>query len=102
LTGVDTNLSHAFPLIARPPGFGRNSISSPVLANIDFRLLKYFPFGKTARLDLVADAFNLLNHPNVTQINSVFGIGAAPQPGFLQPIAGNSARRIQFSLDYEF
>jgi len=102
LTGVDTNLSHAFPLSARPPGFGRNSVSSPMRANIDFRLLKYFPFEKTARLDLVAEAFNLLNHANVARINPVFGIGSTPQPGFLQPIAGTGARRIQFSLDYEF
>ncbi len=102
LTGIDTNLSHAFPLVARPSGFGRNSLRSPWLANTDFRLLKYFPFGKTARLDLVAEAFNLFNHPNVLQINPVFGTGVAAQPGFLQPIAGVGSRRIQFSLDYEF
>jgi hypothetical protein len=102
LTGVDSNGSHAFPLSTRPPGFGRNSLRTPTLANVDFRVLKYFPFGKTARLDLVGEAFNLLNHSNVAQINPVFGTGVNPLPTFLQPITGAGARRIQFSLDFEF
>ncbi len=102
LTGIDSNRSHAFPLSSRPPGFGRNSFKTPMLANVDLRILKYFPFSKTARLDLVGEAFNIFNHTNVTQINPVFGLGALPQPGFLQPLAGAGARRIQFSLDIEF
>jgi hypothetical protein len=102
LTGIDSNGSHAFPLSTRPQGFGRNSLRTPMLANLDFRVLKYFPFGKTARLDLVGEAFNLLNHANVAQINPIFGTGASPLPTFLQPITGAGARRIQFSLDFEF
>jgi hypothetical protein len=101
LIGVD-NGSDAFPLSARPPGFSRNSLKTPMLANMDFRLLKYFPTGKTAHLDLVAEAFNLFNRANVAQINPFFGAGAVSQPGFLQPITGAGARQIQFSLDYEF
>jgi hypothetical protein len=102
LTGIDTNRTHAYPLAARPLGFERNSLRTPFIANTDFRLLKYIPFGKTARLDLVIDAFNLFNHTNVLQINSIFGVGTLPQPGFMQPISGAGPRRIQFSLDYEF
>ena len=102
LTGIDSNGSQAFPLSARPPGFGRNSLWTPMPANIDLRVLKYFPFGKTARLDLVGEAFNVQNRPNVAQINPVFGTGLAPLVGFLQPITGAGARRIQFSLDFEF
>jgi hypothetical protein len=102
LTGVDSNGSHPFPLSARPLGFGRNSLRTPKLANIDFRIVKYFPVGKTSRVDLVAEAFNLFNRANVSQINPIFGIGSTPQPGFLQPITGVGARRLQFSLDFEF
>jgi hypothetical protein len=69
---------------------------------MDFRLLKYFPMGKTAHLDLVAEAFNLWNRANVAQINPVFGTGAAPQSGFMQPVNGAGARQIQFSLDFEY
>jgi len=102
LTGVDSSRNGAFPLSSRPVGFGRNSLRSPALVNLDFRVLKYFPVGKTARLDLVAEAFNLFNRANVVRINPIFGTAAVPQPGFLQPIAGAGARQIQFSLDFEF
>jgi hypothetical protein len=102
LTGLDSNLSHAFPLSARPLGLGRDSLNTPALATMDFRVLKYFPFGGVKRLDVVAEFFNLFNSGNVSQINSVFGSGVTPMPGFSQPIAGTGARQVQFSLDFEF
>ena len=102
LTGLDSNQSHAFPLSARPLGLGRNSVRTPALATMDFRMLKYFPFGGVKRLDVVAEFFNLFNSANVSQINPVFGSGATPIPGFRQPIAGTGSRQIQFSLDFEF
>jgi hypothetical protein len=102
LTGVDTYRTLAFPLSARPAGMGRNSYRTPLLANIDFRALKFFPIGKTSKLDVVAEAFNLFNRPNVAQVNPVYGVGATPTSGFLRPLAGVGSRRIQFSLDFEF
>jgi len=96
LTGFDSNFSLAFPPSARPTGYPRNSLRTPAQSNIDFRVLKYFPVTKTAHLDLVAEAFNLLNHTNITRINPVDGAG------FLQPLATAPARQIQFSLDFEF
>src|SRR6266403_2023829 len=102
LTGLDSNQSHAFPISARPLGLGRNSLKTPVLATMDFRVLKYFPFGGAKRLDVVAEFFNLFNGANVSQINAVFGSGLAPIPGFREPVAGTGARQIQFSLDLEF
>jgi len=101
LPGLDSNLSHAFPLSARPLAFSRNSLNTPAVAMMDFRILKYFPFGGAKRLDVVAEFFNLFNSANVSQINPVFGSGLTPMPGFKQPIAGINARQIQFSLDFE-
>jgi hypothetical protein len=101
-TGLDSNQSHAFPLSARPLGHGKNSLNTPALATMDFRVLKYFPFGGMKRLDVVAEFFNLFNSANVSQINPVFGSGLTPIPGFRQPIEGTGARQIQFSLDFEF
>ena len=102
LTGLDSNLSDAFPLSARPLGFGRNSLETPPLVTLDLRILKYFPFGESRHLDLVAESFNLFNRANVAQINPVFGSSLSPIPGFAQPIEGTGARQIQFSLDFEF
>jgi hypothetical protein len=53
-------------------------------------------------LDVVAESFNLLNHRNVSLLNTAFGSGNTPASGFSAPIATSTARRIQFSLDYEF
>jgi hypothetical protein len=102
LTGLDSNRSHAFPLSVRPVGLGRNSLLAPTIATMDFRVLKYFPFGESRHLDVVAEFFNLLNRANVSQINPVFGSHPTPLPGFGQPIEGTGARQIQFSLDFEF
>jgi carboxypeptidase family protein/TonB-dependent receptor-like protein len=102
LVGLDSNRGHAFPLSSRPLGFGRNSLQNPATANMDFRVLKYFPFGGSRRLDVVAEFFNLFNHPNVLEVNPVFGSGSAPIAGFGQALEGMGARRVQFSLDFEF
>jgi len=102
VTCLDSNQNHAFPLSARPLDFGRNSLTTPALFTMDFRALKYFPFGGKKRLDVVAEFFNLFNRANVSQINPVFGSGLTPIAGFKQPIAGTGARQIQFSLDFEF
>jgi hypothetical protein len=102
LTGVDSNRSQAFPLSARPLGLGRNSRRMPPIATMDFRVLKYFPFGESRHLDVVAEFFNLVNRANDSQVNPVFGSNLAPLPGFARPIQGIGARQIQFSLDFEF
>jgi Carboxypeptidase regulatory-like domain/TonB dependent receptor/TonB-dependent Receptor Plug Domain len=102
LTGLDSNQGHAFPLSSRPLDFGRNSLQTPTIVAMDCRVLKYFPFGESRRLDLVAEFFNLLNRPKVARINPVFGSNLTPMPGFGEPIEGTGARQIQFSLDFEF
>ena len=59
-------------------------------------------FCKVAPLGVVAEFFNLFNHPNVSHINPVFGSNAGPTISFGLPLEGTGARPIQFSLDYEF
>lgn len=102
LTGLDSLQTQAWPLSARPLAFGRNTLMTPATAAVDLRVLKFFPVGEHAHLDIVAESFNLLNHTNVMQINPFFGSGAAPLAGFGAPINALSARQIQFSLDFEY
>ncbi len=100
LTGLDSNRSHAFPLSARPLDFRRNSLETPKIVSMDLRVLKFFPFGESRRLDLVVEFFNLFNHANVAQINSVFGSNLAPIAGFGHPTQGMSARQIQVLIGF--
>jgi hypothetical protein len=49
---------------------GRNTMSQPTTIEFDTRLQKDVRFGERFNLELVAEAFNLLNHVNVTGVNS--------------------------------
>ena len=69
---------------------------------MDLRVLKYIPIGEHGKLDFVAEAFNLFNRTNVSQINPFFGSGIRPLAGFGVPIEAFNARHFQFSIDFEF
>lgn len=101
LTGVDSNREHIFPFAARPAGYTRNSLATPTNINFDFRALKMVGI-KGGHLDIVAESFNILNHRNITQLDPVFGSALQKASNFARPISADTARRIQFSLDYEF
>ncbi len=101
LTGVDSNREHIYPFAARPLGLARNSLSTSTNVDFDFRILKIIPLG-SGHLDVVAESFNLLNHRNISLLNTAYSSGSIPQAAFGGPIAASTARRIQFSLDYEF
>ena len=101
ITGLDSNREHIFPFAARPDAYGRNALATPVNVDVDLRVLKMIPW-RTGHLDIVAESFNLLNHRNVSLLNTAFGSNGQPASGFAAPIAASTARRIQFSLDYEF
>jgi len=101
ITGADSNREHIYPFAARPSGYERNSLSTAPNINFDLRVLKMIPLG-SGHLDVVAESFNLLNHRNVSLLNTAFGSGNRPDAGFAQPVGASNPRRIQFSLDYEF
>ena len=101
LVGVDSNREHIFPFAARPDGLGRNALRTSPNIDLDLRILRMVPIA-SGHLDVVAESFNLLNHQNISLLNSAFGSGSRAASGFGQPIEASTARRIQFSLDYEF
>jgi hypothetical protein len=101
ITGFDVNFSHAFPNSTRPLGYARNSLRTGMQLSVDVRILKYFKIGEH-KLDLAAEGFNLLNHPNVVLRQSEFGPGLQALSGFNRPITATAARQVQFSVDFEF
>ncbi len=62
----------------------RNSYYGDQLYSWDMRLSRYFQIRERLRLDLMVDAFNLLNRPNVDEVTSVYGAavfcGTGPVP----------------------
>ncbi|MBW4037636.1 MAG: TonB-dependent receptor [Acidobacteria bacterium] len=101
VTGQDTNHENIYPFAARPLGYGRNALQTSPNIDLDLRVLKMVPLW-CGHLDIVAESFNLLNHTNVSLLNTAYGTGTSPLPSFGAPIAASTARRIQFSLDFEY
>jgi hypothetical protein len=62
----------------------RNSYYGDQLYSWDLRLSRYFQLRERLRLDLMVDAFNVLNRPNVDEVTSVYGAavfcGTGPIP----------------------
>jgi hypothetical protein len=52
-------------------GVGRNTYRYPRTWKADLRLAKHFDLGSMRRLELLAESFNLFNHQNVTELETV-------------------------------
>jgi hypothetical protein len=104
LTGID-NDGNGY-LSDRPAGLARNSFRAPAQATFDASLAKRLKVGDRARLELRADAFNLLNHANYIKLNSTYGNKATPDAKFMTPLAGVSnvdpGRQFQFGARVSF
>ncbi len=76
---------------------GRNIISGPGLANVDFSLLKNAALGESANLQFRAEFFNLTNTPNFLNPNVFFGT-----PGFGRILGARNGREVQFGIKLIF
>jgi hypothetical protein len=56
----------------RPPTIGRNSIIGPGFNNFDFRVSRDVPIHDNIKMQLIAEAFNLLNHTIITGVNPTY------------------------------
>ena len=90
------------PLITPPAGYigslGRDAFTGPGFFTIDMRLAKRIPLGERWSMDLIADAFNLLNRTNIAAVNPLCdpALGSTCLAG--QPTAAYDARIFQFAL----
>jgi outer membrane receptor protein involved in Fe transport len=70
--GFDAN-GDTNPVTDRVGNLGRNTYYGDHLYSWDLRISRYFQIRERLRLDLMLDAFNLLNRPNVDEVTSVYG-----------------------------
>jgi Carboxypeptidase regulatory-like domain/TonB dependent receptor-like, beta-barrel len=70
--GFDAN-GDTNPVTDRVGDLGRNTYYGDHLYSWDLRISRYFQIREHYRLDLIVDAFNLLNRPNVDEVTSVYG-----------------------------
>ena len=98
----------------RLPNVERNSFRSPRLINIDLRVSRRFRITETMNFEILVEAFNLLNHTNVTEVASrLYSLGGTANsqvltfdPTFGNPTAaGNSIfreRQVQVAARFQF
>jgi Carboxypeptidase regulatory-like domain/TonB dependent receptor len=55
----------------RVPGIARNSFTQPKTNVLDLRISKRFPITERVKLELYGETFNLINHQNVTSVNTL-------------------------------
>ena len=100
VTGTDNN--NDTTVNDRPAGVGRNSARMPATSSVDVRLLRAFRLGDQQRIEVMVEAFNLLNHVNVLNVNNTYGNGATPLASFGQPTAAGDPRQIQIGARWSF
>jgi hypothetical protein len=93
----------ALPPAGTYGNLGRGVYSGPGLADLDFSFMKTQPLGERTRLQIRAELFNLLNHPNFAAPNQTVFSGAAynASAGLITGTATTS-REIQFALKWMF
>ena len=58
------------PTTGRPPQIGRNSIIGPGYNNLDLRITRNIPIHDRVSMQVVGEAFNLVNHTIITSVNT--------------------------------
>jgi hypothetical protein len=92
----DTNVND------RPAGVGRNTGEGFDSATFDLRVARTFRVGGAHRVDVMVDAFNLLNRSNFLIPNNIIGTGATPPATFGRPTAAADPRQIQVGVRWAF
>jgi hypothetical protein len=87
------------------PGTTRNAFRLPAVVTIDPRVTRDIPLGRV-RLQLIAEAFNLLDRANINIVSSGFyvvrGLVLEPNPTFGRPIASAGERIVQLAARLTF
>ena len=78
---------------------GRNSLNGPPLKQLDFSLFRDFKFKEQMSLQLRAEFFNILNHPNLGFPGVDLGTSAF---GVISDTGNNLARNVQFGAKFVF
>ena len=114
--GFDTN-GDLFPFPDRVGTSPRNSYKGDPFYNLDLRLQRGIPFTEHIKGEASFEVFNVLNRPNVEDVDHVYGLadfaGAVPKqfgdhisspanPTFGSPKFASAARQIQLAFRITF
>jgi hypothetical protein len=106
--GTPFSFPDTVPYLGCTGTFGRNGLSRPGFFQIDLRIARTIPIHENWNLQIIADAFNILNRFNVSDVNPVCDSTASfPSPAVVQcaggqPTAAYDPRTFQFALKINF
>ena len=87
------------PVVGTYGNVGRETLTGPGMADVDFSLFKSFPVSEKANLQFRAEFFNVLNRSNFGTPNAtVFSNGAISGSAGLITATATTSRQIQFGL----
>ena len=73
----NSGVNCAVPGTNRAADVEKNTFRMPPRTTVDYRMSRSFNVTERAKMEFIAEAFNLFNHPNVTLINSgQFNVGS--------------------------
>ena len=104
-SGVTTIQGTAGRPIVDGEFIGRNAGEGSRFLTVSARVSRAFPLGGRARLEVLAEVFNVTNHVNVVTRNTNFGAGAypsSPLPDFGRITAVGEPRTVQLGLRVRF
>ncbi len=84
---------------------GRDTLTGPGLADLDFSVLKNTHLSERVNLQFRAELFNILNHANFGTPNAVVFSSASPTPASTAGVitsTSTTSRQIQFGLKLQF
>ncbi len=97
LLGYDANLN-GDGTSDRPSGVGRNRETTPDTCNVDLRLGRTCPFGRS-RAEFLMEVFNLFNRSNVLEVQNNLGSTAPP---YGTPLRYGGMRKFQVGVRMTF
>ena len=91
--------------VQRPLYLGRNTYVGPSVVQLDMRYSRIFPIGERWKPEVFAEAWDTLNHSNITGVNATAGVDTAgnilTQPTFLSTAALDN-RLLQLGIKLVF
>ena len=83
---------------------GRNILRNPTRTNYDMGLFKQFAVHEDIHFEFRAEAFNIFNHTQWSQINNTacYGADACSTSQFLTPVAAHNPRILQLASKFVF
>jgi len=97
LLTTDVYRTGAYPITARPAGFGRNSFLTPRTVSVDLRLMKTIRVHhQRAVVQFGTEAFNLLNHTNRLRVSPYY------TSTFGALVEAQNPRQVQLMFQFEY